>query len=316
MGSRQLDNAAAVILAGGKSSRMGRPKALLPFGSETLIELLVRRLSFLFEEIVVVGAPAQELPALGAKIVRDEIAYRGPVGGLYYGLRAATKPVSFVTSCDVPLLNLALVSYLVEQAGDYDVVVPYWEDRLEPLHAVYRSRLVPLLQEQLERNELRPVFLYDKVRTRKIGADEIRKFDPEGLSFLNMNTPADYEAALRRWQEMRQRNETERASGPRDGQRFETAPVSITVELFGVARLLAKVAKVELTLAHGATIADALARLAEEVPALAGKVVERETRTLARGYACNLNGREFVRDPSAEVRAGDSLFILSADAGG
>ena len=86
------------------------------------------------------------------------------------------------------------------QISDCDVVVPYWQERFQPLHAVYRRSVAPLLREQLDRGELRPISLYPKVRTREIHQDEIRRLDPEGLSFLNMNSPEDYEAALKMWE--------------------------------------------------------------------------------------------------------------------
>ena len=117
------------------------------------------------------------------------------------GYEAARREVGFVTSCDVPFLNLSLISYLTSQISDVDVVVPYWQGRFQPLLAVYRLSVVPLLQDQLERGELRPIYLYKKVPTREVREDEIRRFDPEGMSFLNMNTPEDYQSALRRWQE-------------------------------------------------------------------------------------------------------------------
>ena len=129
-------------------------------------------------------------------LVRDEVAYQGPVSGIYHGLKAATREVCFVTSCDAPFLNLQLISQLLAQISDCDVVVPYWQQRFQPLHAVYRTSVLPLLKDQLERVELRPIFFYDKVRTRKIHEDEIRRLDPDGLSFLNMNSPAEYDAAL------------------------------------------------------------------------------------------------------------------------
>jgi molybdenum cofactor guanylyltransferase len=209
MGALNADNgesavkATAVVLAGGKSSRMGQTKALLVFDGEPLIAHIVRALKRLFGAVVIVAAPEQELPPLTAALVRDEVAYQGPVGGIYYGLRAAGAEFCFITSCDAPFLNTALIAYLIAQIPAYDVVVPYWEDRYQPLHAVYRKSVLPLLKDQLERGELRPVYLFDKVRTRKIDEDEIKSFDPYGLSFLNMNTPQDYQAAVKRWQEMK-----------------------------------------------------------------------------------------------------------------
>jgi len=299
------DDATAVILAGGKSSRMGQPKALLLFDGEPLVVHIVRALKPLFGDIVLVAAPKQELPPLSVTLVRDEVAYQGPVGGIYYGLRAASRELAFVTSCDVPFVNLPLVSYLLAQISDYDVVVPYWQERLQPLHAVYRRSVAPLLKEQLERGELRPIFLYEKVRTREIHEDEIRRFDPDGLSFLNMNTPEDYQAALRRWEELH------RAHGL-----TEENPVCCTVELLGVARLLAKTAAISLSLPQEATLSHVYLALAEKLPILLGRVIAPDRNNLSSGYACNINGLDFVRNPSVKVNPGDRIFIISADAGG
>ena len=287
-------DAAAVILAGGKSSRMGRPKALLLFDGEPLIAHVVRKLGNIFPEIIVVAAPDQELPPLPVKLARDDVAYQGPVSGIYHGLKASTREICFVTSCDAPFLNLALVSHLLSQISDFDVVVPFWQERFQPLHAVYRPSVAPLLKDQLERGELRPIFLYDKVRTRKIDEDEIRRLDPEGLSLLNMNSPADYDAALQLWNSKNS--------------------IAISVELFGVARMLAKTQWVSLDLAQGATLAQVLSALAERLPVLVGRVITSEG--LISGYTCNINGLDFVRAPSAKVSSGDKIFILSADAGG
>lgn len=294
----------AVILCGGKSSRMGRPKALLPFDGEPLILHLVRRLSHRFSDIAVVCAPDQPLPRLPATIVSDEIAHQGPVGGLYYGLRAIGTEAAFVTSCDAAFLQLPVVDSLIGQLDrenvTYDVVVPTWEGRLQPLHAVYRQSVVGTLREQLVEQRLRPVYLYDRVPTRTVSADEVRRLDPDGLSFFNLNTEADYRAALARWG----------ALYPR---------IACTVELYGVARLTAGVPHVPLTLPAEALLGDALAALADRCPQLLGPVLESDAAggtRLGSGYACNLNGAAFVRDSRTAVQTGDSLLILSSDAGG
>jgi len=156
-----------------------------------------------------------------------------------------------------------------------------------------------LLKEQLNRGELRPVYLFDKVKTLKIGEDEIRRFDPEGLSFLNMNTPDDYERALQRWGALKENN-----------------PVQCTVELFGVAQLLAKTKIISLTLPEEATLSHLFSALAEQLPILVGRVISPEGDKLVSGCACNVNGVEFVRNPTAKIKAGDKVLILSADAGG
>jgi molybdopterin-guanine dinucleotide biosynthesis protein A/molybdopterin converting factor small subunit len=293
---QKMADTSAVILTGGKSSRMGRPKALLPFDGEPLIAHVVRHLKNLCAETIVVAAPEQDLPPLPALLVRDEVAYLGPVSGIFHGLKASNNEICFVTSCDAPFLNLALIAHLLEQIADCDVVVPFWEERFQPLHAVYRTSCVPFLKDQLQRGELRPIFLYDKVRTRKIQEDEIRRLDPDGLSFLNMNSPEEYTTALQLWSERR------------------SNAIAVTVELFGVARLLAKTKTVSLALRGEATLGEVIAALAAKLPMLLGRVINSEG--FLPGYTCNINGLDFVRAPSAKINPGDKIFIISADAGG
>ena len=298
-------DAAAIVLAGGKSSRMGQPKALLPFGGQPLIAHIVSTLRRLFADVIVVASPDQSLPELDAAIAHDEVAYQGPVGGITYGLRASARDVNFVTSCDSAFLNAQLISYLVEQIADCEVVVPHWQGRFQPLHAVYRRSVLPLLEAQLERGELRPVFLFDRVRTRRVSEAEVRRFDPDASSFFNMNTPEDYAAALERWRGLHGRD----GAGP-------PSPMHCTVELFGAARMLAKTHELRLALPPEATCAHVFAAIAEKLPVLSGRVISAGGDALTPGYACNVNGLEFVRSPSTPVSDGDHILILAADAGG
>ena len=274
---------------------MGTPKALLLFDGEPLVMHIVSQLRRLFADVIVVAAPGQDLPSLPATLVRDEVPHQGPVGGLYYGLRASAREVNFVTACDSAFLNPRLIAHLISRIPEYDVVVPHWGDRLQPLHAVYRRSVLPRLAEQLARGELRPVSLFENVRTRRVDEEDIRRVDPEGSSFFNMNTPEDYREALKRWN---------------DNASY------CTVELFGVARLVANTREVSLALPRSATIAEVVAALAEKLPVLVGRVINPDRQSLVNGYACNVNGREFVRSSAAAINPGDSVVILSADAGG
>jgi molybdopterin-guanine dinucleotide biosynthesis protein A len=279
---------------------MGTSKALLLFDGEPLIVHVVATLRRLFADVVVVAAPEQDLPSMSVRLVSDEVAYQGPVGGIYYGLTAVGSDAAFVTSCDSVFLNIDLIAHLLDQLPEHDVVVPHWEGRFQPLHAVYRRSVSPLLAEQLAHGQLRPVHLFDKVRLRRVDEDEIRRFDPEGSSFYNMNTPEDYAEALKRWSVTRRARHS----------------IQCTVELFGIARLRARTSKVALALPAGATLSDAFAALAEKLPVLVGHVISADRSRLVDGYACNVNGLAFVRTPMALVNPGDSLVILSADAGG
>jgi molybdopterin-guanine dinucleotide biosynthesis protein A len=279
---------------------MGTSKALLLFDDQPLIVHVVATLQRLFADVVVVAAPEQDLPWMPVRLVSDEVAYQGPVGGIYYGLTAAGGDAAFVTSCDSVFLNVDLIAHLLDQLPEHDVVVPHWQGRFQPLHAVYRRSVSPLLAEQLARGQLRPVHLFDKVRLRRVDEDEIRRFDPEGVSFYNMNTPEDYAEALKRWSVTRSAGHS----------------TQCTVELFGIARLLARTSVIALALPAAATLSDAFAALAEKLPVLVGRVISADRTRLVDGYACNLNGLAFVRTPTAVVNPGDSLVILSADAGG
>ena len=273
---------------------MGQSKALLSFGGEPLISRIVMTLSGLFSDIVVVASPEQDLPPLPVTLVRDDVAYQGPVGGIANGLRAARGEICFVTACDAAFLNTALIAHLVSRLAEYDVVVPHWQGRPQPLHAVYRRRVLTLLEGQLSRGELRPVSLFEKVPTLRIEEAEIRRFDPDGASFFNMNSPDDYAEALRRL----------------------NAPVHCTIELFGVAAMLAGVREVSLLLPAAATVSHAFAALVAKVPPLSGRVITSDGAGLVDGYTCNINGVAFVRSASAAIEHGDRLMILSADAGG
>ena len=283
---------------------MGTSKALLLFDGEPLIVHVVATLKRLFDDVVVVASPGQELPSMPVTLVRDEVAYQGPVGGLCYGLGAATGEICFVTACDSAFLSPGLISHLVGRSAAHDVVVPHWQGRFQPLHAVYRRSVLPLLEDQLARGELRPVSLFDRVRTLRIDEEEIRRFDGDGSSFFNMNTPADYREALDRW-----RTVDATAGAPQDS-------ITCKVELFGVARLLARTSEVMLELPRGATFSQLFDELARTLPVLVGRVITADRNALMDGYACSVNGREFVRTPGAAVSAGDTIMILSADAGG
>ena len=189
-------NASAVLLAGGRSRRMGQPKALLPFAGQPLIVRVAERLLEVTNDLTVVASSGQELPELRARVVHDAHEYQGPVAGLARGLAASRGTHAFVTSCDSPFLNLDLVRWLLDEAASWDVVIPSWEGRLNPLHAVYATSLANPYQALLDAGGRRPVDLFDKVRVRTVTEEEIRRIDPQGRSFINMNSPAEYQAAL------------------------------------------------------------------------------------------------------------------------
>jgi len=191
-----------VVLCGGHSRRMGQSKAMLPFGPERMLQRVVRLVSEAVEPVVVVAAVGQELPPLPAdvRIVHDRRPDQGPLEGLAVGLRAlaGSAEAAFVTACDVPLLAPQYVRRLVDLAAEHDVAVPHVSGYDEPLSAVYRIALTRPIEALLAAGRLRPVFLFDQVRTRRVSREDLADVDPTLASLTNLNTPADYQAALAR----------------------------------------------------------------------------------------------------------------------
>ena len=191
---------AGIILCGGRSTRMGRDKATLPFGPELMLQRVARLLGEAVERIVVVAAAGQELPPLpeAVHVVHDQREGRGPLEGIATGLRAlaGTADAAYVTSCDVPLLEPAFVRRMFELLGEHQIVVPKDEKYHHPLAAVYRADVLPYVEQLLAEDRMRPFFLFEMSDTREIDAEQMRAVDAQLGSLRNINRPEDYEKAL------------------------------------------------------------------------------------------------------------------------
>ena len=192
--------AAGIVLCGGRSRRMGQAKAMLPFGSESMLVRVVRLLGEAVGPVVVVAAPEQKLPPLRAtvSVVHDRQPDRGPLEGLAGGLRTLGDRAesAFVTGCDVPLLLPEFVRRVIGLSEGYDVGVPHVDGFDEPLAAVYNCSVLSEVELLLATGRLRPAYLFDRVRTRRITADELTDVDPQLASLANITSPAAYRAAL------------------------------------------------------------------------------------------------------------------------
>jgi molybdenum cofactor guanylyltransferase len=187
-----------IVLAGGASSRVGSPKALLRFGGETLIERVTRQLLKPSTEVIVVVGPHVALPALPARVrvVQDDRPLQGPLAGILYGLRAATTEICFVCGCDHPFLAPAVARLLVEHARQ-DGAVSVWEGREQPLVAAYRRGVAEIAADLLAAGERRTLALLERARLTRVAGSDLAAADPTGQSFFDVDTPEEYARALR-----------------------------------------------------------------------------------------------------------------------
>lgn len=203
-------NFGAIIVCGGKSSRMGTSKALLPFGPEVLLRRIARIVrTATAGPIAVVAAREHSLPPLPSDVavVYDEHEALGPLEGLRVGLAALRDrrrdvlpcEIAFAVSCDVPLMRPELIQFIVDRlTPDFDAAAPRSGGYLHPLAAAYRiDTVLPQVERLVAARKLRATGLLDNVRTRVIDEPELRTIDPELESLRNMNTPDDYAALLR-----------------------------------------------------------------------------------------------------------------------
>ncbi len=191
----------AIVLCGGLSRRMGRPKAWLPFGPEVMLQRVVRLVGEVAGPIVVVAAPGQDLPDLpeGVAIVRDPVADRGPLQGLGAGLSALPETVelAYATATDVPFLRPAWISRLVELIAGSDLAIPEIGGYLHPLAALYRrGSVLPAVEALLADDRLRPVFLLERLDSLRITGETMATVDPDLSTLRNLNTPEEYQSAL------------------------------------------------------------------------------------------------------------------------
>ena len=192
---KQIANSTGIVLAGGKSSRLGREKALEWIAGRRLIERVVDTLGLVSHEVLVVTSSEQfDTVAslhLKAKTTVDIYPGKAAFGGIYTGLANASTQYGLVVACDMPFLNSALLCYLVQIAPGFDIVIPRVGGKIEPLHAVYSKDCLTVIQQLLDRNILQLLLLLDLVKTRYVSDEEVDKFDSKHRSFFNINTEND-----------------------------------------------------------------------------------------------------------------------------
>ena len=187
--SKTLD---ALVLAGGESSRMGGPKAMLPLGNTTLLGATLDRLRPLFRRVIVVARQREALVGLEAEILTDDRPERGPLVGLVRGLAASNAPWCFLTGCDMPFLHPGVIGRMVENLDGCDILVPRINGRWQTLHAFYSQKCLSRATELLDNDVtfMRPLF--PLCQTRTMVASDFTDLDPELRSFMDVDTQDDY----------------------------------------------------------------------------------------------------------------------------
>lgn len=201
-----------VILAGGQSRRMGQNKALIQLGDDSLIEHVIRRMHLVVEELLLITNTPAEYAHLNVPMHGDIIPNTGALGGIYTGLTHASYDAVICVGCDNPFLVPNLLTYLVSVLGEYDAVMPYTYSRnkdigvrnlsysddritLQTLCAAYAKRCLPIIECMLQESELRVHALAERAHVQRVSPEVWQRFDSEGMSFFNINTPEDFEKA-------------------------------------------------------------------------------------------------------------------------
>jgi len=216
MTETMVPRASAVILAGGKSRRMGRDKAFLEFAGQLLIERVIERVRQVCDEVVIVSNDLDSYARFGVPVMGDVYPNKGSLGGIFTGLQSTREEHILAVACDMPFLNIDLLRHLISLAPQADVIVPRAKDLssnlhrgrpdastmrlakdadLHPTHAIYSKRCADPMRERLLADDLRIIGFYDSVKVLVVEPEEIDRFDPRHLSFFNANTLEDLEFA-------------------------------------------------------------------------------------------------------------------------
>lgn len=190
-----MTRAAAVILAGGKSSRMGMDKAFLTVGRDAMIERVVVELRKVFEEILISGGDEETGARLGLEVVPDLIQGGGPLSGIHATLIMAQSQKCLVVPCDMPFLSVGLAEIMIQQSEGYDVTVPQHGNYLQPLFAVYSKRCIHPIEEALNNDRHKVVDFYPRVRVNYVSETLLKAAADIDTVFFNVNTPLDLEKA-------------------------------------------------------------------------------------------------------------------------
>jgi molybdenum cofactor guanylyltransferase len=190
-----MSHVTGVILAGGKSRRMGRDKAFLPFGKGMLIERVIEVVRPVTDELLLITNTPLQYQRFGLPMVSDVIPETGSLGGIYTALVHAKTPHSLALACDMPFVKPVFLHFLCTMAAEADVVIPKNAEDFQPLCAVYSQACREPIRQRIEAGRLKITGFFDQVRVRVIAGEALAHYDPHDAMFFNANTPEEYEKA-------------------------------------------------------------------------------------------------------------------------
>jgi len=194
---QKIHGVTAVVLAGGRSSRYGENKALVTFQGVPLIERALHTMDSIFHRVVLITNTPDAYAYLRVPMFEDLIKGLGPLGGIYTGLQVIPDPAGFFVACDMPFLNPLLIRYMVAIRNDFDVVIPRVSGWVEALHGLYTKNCSQSIRELIASGTYQVFRFFQAVSVRFVDDGEVRQWDPDLKSFLNINTPDE----LKRLQE-------------------------------------------------------------------------------------------------------------------
>lgn len=188
-----------IVLAGGKSIRLGRDKIREVIGEKTLLQWVISSISCFDTEILLITAEKEPVPDNiryhKIKTAMDIYPGKGSLGGIYSGVVNSKSFYNFVVAGDMPFINRSLLQYMMQVSQGFDVVVPRLGKRLEPLHAIYSKNCIKPMEDLLNQGELQIFRFFPGVKIRYVEAEEVEKYDPKHLSFFNINNEEDLNKA-------------------------------------------------------------------------------------------------------------------------
>ncbi|XWX02463.1 molybdenum cofactor guanylyltransferase [Aggregatilineales bacterium SYSU G02658] len=191
------DAVTVAILAGGQSRRMGTDKSFVLLEGKPLIQHVIERASSLGYSLILIANDVERYRPFGLPVYPDVIAGAGSLGGLYTALTHSPTDYTLCLACDMPQVNPELLQYLITLKGAYDAVVPRVEGVLQGVHALYHRRCLPVMQGHIQQGTLKIIKVIEALNVRLVDEGELRQFDPDCTSFLNLNSPLDLEAFQR-----------------------------------------------------------------------------------------------------------------------